>query len=202
VRELCRQPQEAEWVEFKHNYADPQEIGEYISALSNSAALAGRSSAYMVWGVSDGEHELIGTQFSPKKTKKGNEELENWLLRGLSPRIHFRFFEVRIDELLVVLLEIKRASIQPVRFQGIEFIRIGTYKKKLKEFPEKERALWRLFDRVPFERGVAAGRIMDDEVLKLLDYPAYFDLLKIPLPESRVGILEALENDSLIAPCM
>lgn len=201
VRELCRQPQEAEWVEFKHNYADPQEIGEYISALSNSAALAGRSSAYMVWGVSDGEHELIGTQFSPKKTKKGNEELENWLLRGLSPRIHFRFFEVRIDELLVVLLEIKRASIQPVRFQGIEFIRIGTYKKKLKEFPEKERALWRLFDRVPFERGVAAGRIMDDEVLKLLDYPAYFDLLKIPLPESRVGILEALENDSLIAPC-
>lgn len=201
MRELCRQPQEAEWVEFKHNYADPQEIGEYISALSNSTALAGRSSAYMVWGVSDGEHELIGTQFSPKKTKKGNEELENWLLRGLSPRIHFRFFEVRIDELLVVLLEIKRASIQPVRFQGIEFIRIGTYKKKLKEFPEKERALWRLFDRVPFERGVAAGRIMDDEVLKLLDYPAYFDLLKIPLPESRVGILEALENDSLIAPC-
>jgi predicted HTH transcriptional regulator len=201
VRELCKQPQEAEWVEFKQNYADPQDIGEYISALSNSAALAGKASGYMVWGVSDGEHTIIGTQFSPKTTKKGNEELENWLLQGLSPRIHFRFFEAKIDELPIVLLEIKRASIQPVQFRGIDFIRVGTYKKRLKDFPEKERALWRLFDRAPFESGVAAERIMDDEVLKLLDYPAYFDLLKIPLPESRSGILEVLANDSLIAPC-
>ena len=201
VRELCKQPQEAEWVEFKHNNADPQDIGEYISALSNSAALAGKASAYMVWGMSDREHAIIGTDFSPKVTKKGNEELENWLLRALSPRIHFRFFEVRIDERSVVLLEIKRASIQPVQFQGNEFIRVGTYKKRLKDFPEKERALWRLFDRAPFESGIAAGRVMDDEVLKFLDYPAYFDLLKIPLPESRTGILEALANDSLISPC-
>lgn len=201
VRELCKQPQEAEWVEFKHNYSEPQDIGEYISALSNSAALAGKASAYMVWGISDREHEVIGTKFSPKTVKIGNEELENWLLRALSPKIHFRFFEARINELFVVLLEIKRASLQPVQFQGNEFIRVGTYKKRLKDFPEKERALWHLFDRYPFERGVATERVMDEEVLKLLDYPAYFDLLKIPLPESRAGILEALANESLIAPC-
>lgn len=101
VRELCKQPQEAEWVEFKQNYADPQEIGEYISALSNSAALAGKASAYLVWGVSDREHAIMGTQFSPKAIRKGNEELENWLLRALSPRIDIIFFEVRIDDLPV-----------------------------------------------------------------------------------------------------
>ena len=39
------------------------------------------------------------------------------------------------------------------------------------------------------------------EVLRQLDYPAYFDLLEQPLPESHEGILEALANDHLIRPC-
>ena len=56
VRELCKLPKETEWVELKVNDAKPQEIGEYISALSNSAALAGKAFAYLVWGVADGDH--------------------------------------------------------------------------------------------------------------------------------------------------
>lgn len=39
VRELCLLPNETEWVEFKINDAEPKKVGEYISALSNSAAL-------------------------------------------------------------------------------------------------------------------------------------------------------------------
>jgi len=35
-------------------------------------------------------------------------------------------------------------------------------------------------------------------VLKLLDYPAYFDLLNQPLPETRQSILEAMCSDQLI----
>ncbi|MDC4222969.1 MAG: hypothetical protein MPW15_01645 [Candidatus Manganitrophus sp.] len=101
----------------------------------------------------------------------------------------------------MVLLEIARAFRHPVRFQGQEFIRIGTYKKKLKDFPEKERALWRIFDQTPFEDGVAAERVRADDVLRLLDYPAYFDLLERPLPENRDGILAALADDGLISRC-
>jgi hypothetical protein len=71
-------------------------------------------------------------------------------------------------------------------------------KKRLRDFPEKERSLWRLFDTAPFERGVAAERVCDEDVLRLLDYPAYFDLLKRPLPESRAGILAALADDKLM----
>lgn len=201
VRELCKLPQETEWVEFKENDAEPQQIGEYLSALANSAALVGKAFAYLVWGVSDGEHTVVGTKFSPATAKVGNEELESWLLRSLAPKIHFRFFDVVVDGLPVVLLEIERAFRQPVQFQGAEFIRVGTYKKRLKDFPEKERALWRLFDKAPFESGVAVERVQDDEVLRLLDYPAYFDLLKRPLPDNRTGILAALEDDQLIVPC-
>jgi len=198
VRELCMLPEETEWVEFKHNYAEPREIGEYISALANSAALCSKSFAYLVWGVEDGTHAIVGTSYSPHKARVGNEELENWLLHMLSPRIHLRFFEMAIDGQSVVLLEIERAFCHPVRFQGQEFIRVGSYRKNLKDFPEKERALWRIFDHTTFEIGVAVERATDEDVLKLLDYPAYFELMNIPLPEHREGILYALANDELI----
>lgn len=42
VRELAKLPDETEWIEFKCNNKQPQMIGEYISALSNSAALCER----------------------------------------------------------------------------------------------------------------------------------------------------------------
>ncbi len=200
VRELCKQPAETEWLEFKHNNFDPQEIGEYLSALANSAALCGKANAYLVWGIEDDTHAIVGTTFSPANTKVGAEELENWLLRLLAPKIHFHFYTVEIDGLAVVLLEIGRAFRHPVQFQNQEFIRVGSYKKKLKDFPEKERELWRIFDRLTFEDGVAVERVSDEEVLRLIDYPAYFDLLERPLPEGRQGILKALEDDALIRP--
>lgn len=201
VRELCKLPHETEWAEFKENDAEPEALGEYLSALANSAALAGKAFAYLVWGVRNEDHAVVGTTFSPRDRRVGNEELENWLLRSLAPKIHFHFFEVEVDGLPLVLLEIERAFRQPVQFKGQEFIRVGTYKKRLKDFPEKERALWRLFDTAPFESGIASEHQTDEDVLRLLDYPAYFDLLERSLPENRAGILAALEDDKLIAPC-
>ncbi|GAB7014735.1 ATP-binding protein [Methanogenium cariaci] len=198
VNELRKLPHETEWAEFKVNNYDPQKIGEYISALSNAAALNGKAFGYLVWGIEDGTQAIVGTTFSPRMAKVGNEELENWLLRLLSPRINFRFFEVNVDGKQVVLLEIERAFRHPVQFQNQEFIRVGSYKKKLRDFPEKERALWRIFDQTPFEDGIAAERIADGDVLKLLDYPAYFDLMDLPLPESREGVLHALADDEII----
>ena len=201
VQELRRLTEETEWVEFKVNVHEPREIGEYISALANSAALVGKSFAYMVWGISDRDHAVVGTRFDPNAVKVGNEALDNWILRLLEPRIHFRFFPVTVDGYSLVVLEIGQAFRQPVRFRGQEYIRVGSYKKPLKDFPEKARLLWRVFDQTPFENRIAVKRARDEEVLRLLDYPAYFDLLKHPLPENRDGILYALASDELIQPC-
>ena len=89
VLELCKLPQETGWVEFKHNNCDPKMVGEDISALANSAVIADRSYAYMIWGVDDNTHEIIGTKVSLKKEKKGNQELENWLRYLLSKNADF-----------------------------------------------------------------------------------------------------------------
>ena len=201
VHELCNLPHETEWLEFKVNNADPQEIGEYLSALANAAAYNGKAFAYLVWGVEDQPHRIVGTRFVPSASKKGNEPLETWLLRLLTPKIHFRFYELTLEGQALVLLEIGRAFRHPVRFQNEAFIRIGSVKKPLKEAPDRERELWRIFDQTPFEGLVAVERTSADEVLRLLDYPAYFDLLERSLPANRDGILEALADDGLIGPC-
>jgi len=199
VNEFLTLPKETEWMEFKLDNDEPDEIGEYLSALSNSAALFGKTTAYMVWGIEDATRKILGTTFKPSSRKVGNEELESWLLRLLAPKINFHFYELAIDGKPVVLLEIGAAYSHPVQFKGSEFIRVGSYKKRLKDYPEKERNLWRILDRIPFEREVAAGGVSIEAVLGMLDYPAYFELLKRPLPESRDGILECLRADELIA---
>ena len=200
VRELCNLPHETEWVEFKVNHCKPQTVGEYVSALSNAAALHDKVHAYILWGIENITHTIVGTDFSPSTTKKGNEPLETWLLQLLRPRIDFRFHEVMVDGKRVVLMEIDRASQHPVAFDGVEFIRVGSTRRKLKDYQEKERALWRVFDRVSFEDGIAAERVGSKDVLLKLDYPAYFDLLEIPLPDGRDAILHALQSDRLIVP--
>ncbi len=200
VRELHNLPHETEWVEFKVNHRKPQTIGQYVSALSNAAALHDKVHAYIMWGVENETHDIVGTDFSPAVAKKGNEPLETWLLRLLKPRIDFRFHEVTIDGKRVVIMEIDHTSRHPVAFAGVEFIRIGSTKRKLKDYQEKERALWRVFDRVRFEDGIATERVSDSDVLSMIDYPSYFDLLELPLPDGREAILYALQRDRLIAP--
>ena len=37
--------------------------------------------------------------------------------------------------------------------------------------------------------------------MRLLDYPAYFDLLNLPLPENKKAILHGLAGDNLIRVC-
>ncbi len=201
VRELVKYPDETPWLEFKHNNADPQSIGEYISALANAAALEDKANAYVVWGVENASHDIIGTTFTPNSAKKGNQPLASWLFQQLSPRVHFEFYSVDVDDEAIVLMEINRAAHRPIAFSGTEYIRIGEVKKSLKEAPEQERALWRIFDTTPYEELVAAEQQDSDAVLRLLDYPAYFDLLGLPLPANRDGILKALVDDDLIHPC-
>ena len=103
VRELAALPAETPWVELKHNNAKPDEIGEYISALSNAAALEGKARAYLLWGVDDATHALVGTTFDPATARVGAEEMESWLLRLLAPKINFRFHVIAIDRMPLVL---------------------------------------------------------------------------------------------------
>ena len=198
LTELVNLPHENEWVEWKHNNSDPDMIAERLSALANSAALHGRDSGYMVWGVEDGTTKIVGTTFKPRQAKKGNEELENWLTRSLVRSVGIKIHEWTHNGMALVLIEIPHATHAPVRFGSEEFIRIGSLTKKLKEYPAKEAELWATFSQKPFETGIAKSDVSGDEVLSLLDFDRGFKLLKISLPTSHQGILSKLAEESLI----
>lgn len=200
VRELTCLPNESEYVEFKRNKAEPNEIGENISAISNSIALLGKPRGYIVWGIDDKTQDIVGTNFRPQRAKVGNEELENWLLRLLEPRVDIRLHDGFIVDKSIVLLEVPPAPNRPVRFRGTEYIRVGSYTKKLRDFSEKERSLWRVFDRTPFEEGVTRQDLGSDDVLSLINYPNYFHMTEQPLPENRTAILERLTSEGIIQP--
>lgn len=190
---------EQPWIEFKHNNYDPQEIGEYISALSNTAALFNQEHAFLIWGVDDKTHEIVGTSFIPQKTKIGNQGLELWISTQLDPQIQFYFHTTEIDGKPLILLEIARAHSAPVKFRGVDYIRIDSYKKKLKDFPDTERELWAIFSKKPFEAMIAMDNVSGDFVLRELDYSSYFELLSQDLPSDKAKILEALVDDKMIA---
>ena len=198
VEDLRRLPRDTDWLEFKVDVADPTEIGEYISALANTVALSGRAFAYVVWGINEGTHLPVGTSFSPEAARVNHEELETWLLRHLTPKIEFAFYEVEVRARPMVVLQIAPAFTQPAQFQGEAFIRVGANKQRLRNFPEREQALLRIFDRPLFERAIAADRRTGEDVLGLLDHAAYFERLGLETPESTEGILNALAGDSLI----
>lgn len=191
-------PRETEWVEFKHNNCKPDEIGEYISAISNACALYGRPRGYIIWGVNNETHEILGTTFYPHATKIGEEELENWLHHHLEHSIEFQIEEYLKEGKRVVVFSIQAAHSRPVRFKEKEYIRVGSYKKLLRDFIEKERELWVLFERIPFEAKIAKEMVSADKVLLLIDYPNYFYLFGQPLPENREGILEKLVSEGII----
>lgn len=199
LRELISLPNETEWAEFKSNAIRPEDLGEYISALANSAALLGKTKAYMVWGVDDESHLVKGTDFQPSTSKHKQQELESWLLQGLEPKIEFTFNEFySTDNKAVVILEIPAAQHTPVRFSGVEYIRIGSYKKPLGKHAEKERSLWRVFDKKPWEFRIAKEKCDSDEVFKLIDYPSVFALLSHPLPDGKAAILEYLTKERIV----
>lgn len=63
-------PAETEWLEFKRGRCSPAQLGEYLSALANSACLARQRLGYLVFGIDDETHrvvERISTRTVPRQ---------------------------------------------------------------------------------------------------------------------------------------
>ncbi|NQV48218.1 MAG: putative DNA binding domain-containing protein, partial [Rhodospirillaceae bacterium] len=195
---LCANPAEMPWVEFKRDNADPEMIGVRCSALSNAARMEGKDCAYMLWGITDDTHAVVGTDFYPETKKIGNQEFQLWLAQHLKPSIVFNFRTVDHPGGRVVILKIPAATSAPVAFKNIPYIRIGSATPKLMDYPERYQRLIDCLRPYTWEHGIARQYASGDDVLGLLDYTQYFRLTEQPLPDNRTGIFERLEADRLI----
>lgn len=198
VNELRKYKDETSWLEFKHNNFNPEMIGADISALANGAALSEKNFAYMLWGIKDDTHDIEGTSFNLQNLKKGNQEIENWLRSLLSNNADFSFDSVEMPEGRVGILKIAKAVNQPVTFRKTGFIRIGSYTKKLNDYPSVEARLWDKLRSERFEERYARENLNLEDALALLDYSTYFGIIGTPQPSSADGIAHYMLEEHFI----
>lgn len=198
IEALVRLPSETPWLEFKHDCYNPEMIGERISGLANSATLEDRAYAYMIWGVHDKTHEIVGTDKDLQNIRIGTDELDGWLRQRLSRNADFQFDLVEIENKRVGVLTVSAAVGYPVSFQKNDYIRFGSVNRKLNEFSEKRGLLWDKLRMSKFEVHVAKDELSAADVVAMLDCQSYFDLKKIPFPTTQTGVLHYFQEEGLV----
>ena len=141
LNECLSYDDELEWVEYKENMFVIDDVGQYISALSNSAAILGKPNAYIIWGINNKSHDITGTVINYNADNNG-EPIQHYLARKISPSIPFYFDETTVDGKRIVVLTIPAAKIVPTDFDGVRYIRIGSSKENLKKYPQREAFLF------------------------------------------------------------
>ena len=198
INELAKQPHESEWVEFKQNFHSEQEIGERLSALSNGACIYNQPFGYLVFGIEDKTHLIKGTTFKAKSQKKGNEDLEHWLVTRLNPRIDFIIHEFDYDiNRHISVFVIPATKARPVEFMNQAYIRVGSITRKLNEFPEKQAKIWKK-ETIAFEKEIAKDNLTASDITKYLSTETYFDLMKLPYPSTQQGLIDKFMEEGLV----
>lgn len=84
-------------------------------------------------------------------------------------------------------------------FEKVAYIRVGSYTKKLSDFPILEAQLWSKMRDLKFEEQYAKSDLDLIEALNLLNHTSYFDLAGIPQPADAAGIAHYLLQEAILA---
>lgn len=195
---LCEMPAESAWIEFKVNNSDLDMIGRWISACANAAILEGKERGFLVFGVENRTHSLLGTTVHLDSLQKGGENFHNWISRMVEPRISMELLDFKSEGKKFAIICIEPAYDRPVKFSGTEYIRFGENVKRLTDYPERERALWLATGRRRFEDAVAAPHQQPDSVERLLDINSFYRLRKEERPRNQGEVMRRFCSENFI----
>ena len=120
-------PAETEVVEFKKakNGFRDDELGQYFSALSNEANLKSAPYAWLVFGIHDKTHEVLGSNY--KQTKPSLNAMKKAIADQTTGRITFEeIYAFKYNEKRVVMFQIPAAPQgMPIAYQGHFYGRDG-----------------------------------------------------------------------------
>lgn len=128
---------EYECLDFKENWFNKDEIGEYISAVANGACLCGKEYGYIIWGVKDNSRDIVGTSINFDKDIN-HEPYKHYLARNLKPSIAFEVIEKEYQGKRIVMLQIPSSKSVQTKYKDVSYFRIGSSKEKINKFPEWE----------------------------------------------------------------
>ena len=91
IDSLLVKNKETEWIEFKENFHSKEEIGERLSALSNSAFLCNMPYGYIVFGVNDDTLKVVGTDFYATRKQLETQNGKSNVLKDLKAFVESHF---------------------------------------------------------------------------------------------------------------
>ncbi len=116
---------ENECVEFKkaENGFDTDELGKYFSALSNEANLNNKQYSWMVFGISNSTHEIVGTNYyNDNNFNKIKKQITDNTTDGIG---FIEIYPFQKNGRRVVMFQIPAASGTPVSWKGFSYGRSG-----------------------------------------------------------------------------
>lgn len=127
LNSLLQKPVETELVEFKEakdNY-DFSKLGKYFSALSNEANLKNKPNAWLIFGVENKHHNIVGTNY--RNTSQELDSLKREIADKTTNRITFMdIYDLVVDNERVIMFKIPPAPKGiPVAFEGHYYGRDG-----------------------------------------------------------------------------
>lgn len=117
LRNLTAENEIVEFKEAKPGY-DFTKLGKYFSALSNEANLKGKPYAWLLFGIENKRHNIVGSLFRPQR--KDLDSLKSEIANKTTNRITFiEIYELNEPEGRVVMFQIPAAPKGfPIAFDG------------------------------------------------------------------------------------
>jgi len=116
-------PAETEIIEFKEakESYDFDKIGKYFSALSNEANLKGKSCAWLIFGIENKKHQIVGSHYRTERKKL--DSLKKEIGDKITHNISFiEIHELNTSDGRVVMFQIPAAPQGiPVAFEGFYY---------------------------------------------------------------------------------
>lgn len=123
--ELISLPAENETVEFKkaETTFTFDDLGRYFSALSNEANLKGKENSWLVFGIENKNHKIVGTQY--KRERKELDKLKKGIADKTTDRTTFtEIYELKLSEGRVIMFQIPPAPRGiPIAWEGHYYAR-------------------------------------------------------------------------------
>ncbi|MDR1447635.1 MAG: putative DNA binding domain-containing protein [Candidatus Ancillula sp.] len=189
---------ELEHVEFKHNWHSEEELALDIVAISNTLIRRSINRGYIIFGIDDKTHSIVGTDFHYQQKKIKGTEIELCVQVNIHPKPNIEFTSIKVDGKWLTVIIISPQS-EIMEYQNFEYIRIGTNTKKLKEFPSIRRELWNKVLAIDFEDVIIASNLSKSKVFDLLDTKAFIDMRKqAGISISEHQLLEELINSGFV----
>lgn len=113
---------ENECIEFKEakNNFDFDKLGKYFSALSNEATLKRKQYGWLIFGIADKTHEIVGTNFR----NQGNlEDLKREIPEHTKGITFIEIYELDVENKRVIMFQIPAAYGLPTLWKGYGYSR-------------------------------------------------------------------------------